>query len=194
MRLRDLSGVDENEGTGPHDEKSRHADGDGNMSVLPVERGTSSQSVTHQCPWPPVPEGIKWIVIESRFLDGEQVLLVMQKKYLKEARKEHPGKVIYFPPEIEELKRHKDMPEYEDYLKKVHMVKKKFDAWIVPSNSPVHRTRAGIQEVPTTPIHIRRSNEMRHVGQSRTTGKEKEPAKVRQMALSLAGDERSRTR
>jgi hypothetical protein len=83
--------------------------------------------------------GVKWIVVESRLLDGEQILMVFEKKHLKEARKAHPGKVIYFPPEIEELRRHKDAPGYARFLKSVHLVKKKFGGWIVPSDSPLAR-------------------------------------------------------
>lgn len=135
--------------------------------------------------WPDVPAGIKWIVFESKVLDGELVLLVMQKKYLKEARKEHPGKVIYFPPEIEELKRHQDMPDFEDYLRKIHLVKKELGGWIVPSDSPAHRAPAGVQELPTTPIHIRKGKEKRHVGYESTPSVEQKPARASQMALDL---------
>ena len=85
------------------------------------------------------PKGVKWRVLESRLLDDEQILVVFEKKHLKEARKAHPGKVIYFPPEIEELRRHKDAPDYPQFLKSIHLFKKKFGGWIVPSDSPLAR-------------------------------------------------------
>lgn len=89
--------------------------------------------------WPAGPPGVRWLVLESRLLDDEQILVVFEKKYLKEARKAHPGKVIYLPPEIEELRRHKDSPDYAQFLKSIHLVKKKFGGWIVPSDSPLAR-------------------------------------------------------
>jgi hypothetical protein len=77
---------------------------------------------------------VMWYVIESRVLDGEKILLVTEKKYLKEARKEHPDKVIYFPPEIRELAKHEGSVWFKDMVKKVHMAKKEFKGWIVPSD------------------------------------------------------------
>lgn len=89
--------------------------------------------------WPAGPPGVRWLVLESRLLDDEQILVVFEKKHLKDARKAHPGKVIYFPPEIEELRRHKDAPDYAQFLKSIHLIKKKFGGWIVPSDSPLAR-------------------------------------------------------
>lgn len=89
--------------------------------------------------WPAGPPGVRWLVLESRLLDDEQILVVFEKKHLKDARKAHPGKVIYFPPEIEELRRHRDAPDYARFLKSIHLVKKKFGGWIVPSDSPLAR-------------------------------------------------------
>lgn len=77
-------------------------------------------------------KGIKWIVMESLLLDGEQILLVMEKQYLREARKAHPDKTLYFPPEVEELHPHR---HDTDLLRAVHLVKSKFKGWIVPSTS-----------------------------------------------------------
>jgi hypothetical protein len=74
---------------------------------------------------------VMWYVIESRLLDNEQILLVTEKKYLKEARAEHPDKAIYFPPEIRELCKNKDA---KDFIKLVHEAKKEFKGWIVPSD------------------------------------------------------------
>jgi len=88
-------------------------------------------------PWgepskPPVaPDGRKWLLLDSKLLEGEHILLVFEKRWLKEARLAHPGTVIYFPPEVEELKRVKDAP---GVLKLLHRIKKEFGAWIVPLN------------------------------------------------------------
>jgi len=76
---------------------------------------------------------MKWIVIESKLLDDEHVVVVFEKRWLKEARQAHPGKVVYFPPEVDELARFKDDPAA---IKLLHRIKKKFGGWIVPSTSP----------------------------------------------------------
>ena len=75
-------------------------------------------------------EGAKWLVIESALLDGEHVVIVLEKRWLKEARQENPGRVLYFPPEIQELKRFQDDL---DAIKAIHRVKKHLGAWLVPS-------------------------------------------------------------
>lgn len=93
----------------------------------PGPKGSSS--------WPAGPPGVRWLVLESRLLDDEPFLVVFDKTHLKDARKAHPSKVIYFPPEIEELRPHKDVPDYAEFLTLVHLVKKKFGAWIVPSEA-----------------------------------------------------------
>jgi hypothetical protein len=77
------------------------------------------------------PADRKWLLLESKLLEGEHVLLLFEKRWLTEARQTHPGTVIYFPPEVEELKRVKDAP---DTLKVLHRIKKEFGAWIVPSS------------------------------------------------------------
>jgi hypothetical protein len=133
------------------------------------------------------PQVIKWVVIKSRLLDGQQVLLVLQKKHLKEARQEHPDKVIYFPPEIKELGRHRGVPGYEDLLRKVHLVKKEFGGWIVPSDSPVHRVSASIQEGSAPPAPTRMKEEMRQTEKSNTPRGEKKPARAEQMRISYGG-------
>jgi hypothetical protein len=103
----------------------------------------------------PTPHGIKWVVMQSRVLEGDHILLVLNKKHLKQARKEHPDKVIYFPPEIKELLLHQNIKDYATYLKKIHMVKKELGAWIVPSSNPVHHVCAGIQEPSPPYTHVR---------------------------------------
>jgi len=75
----------------------------------------------------------KWLLLDSKLLDGECILLVFEKRWLAEARQAYPGMVIYFPPEVEELKRVREFPETIKFL---HRIKKEFGAWIVPSNRP----------------------------------------------------------
>jgi hypothetical protein len=74
----------------------------------------------------------KWVVIESALLDGEHVAIVFEKRWLKDARRDLPGKVLYFPPEIVELNRFRDDP---DAVRAIHRVKKEFGAWLVPSKT-----------------------------------------------------------
>ena len=105
----------------------------------PTVASATMPNSTAKASWPAGPPGVRWLVLESRLLDDEQILVVFEKKHLKEARKAHPGKVIYFPPEIEELRRHKDAPDYAQFLKSIHLVKKKFGGWIIPSDSPLAR-------------------------------------------------------
>lgn len=89
---------------------------------------------------PCVPEHageLMWSVLESPLFGNERFLLVLDKKDLKEARKAHPGMVIYFPQEIKEITRHEGCPDFPDLLKKIHMVKKVLGGWVVPSDSPI---------------------------------------------------------
>ena len=97
-----------------------------------VKDGPSTPSVAPSAP-ASMPQSLKWLLLDSKLLDGEHVLVVFEKRWLTEARQAYPGKVIYFPPEIEELKRVKDAP---DTIKFLHQIKKEFGAWIVPSNRP----------------------------------------------------------
>ena len=96
--------------------------------------GTVTDVATGRASTPPaVPlsQDRKWLLLDSKLLDGERLLLVFEKRWLTEARQAYPGKVIYFPPEVEELKRIKDAP---DTIRFLHRIKKEFGAWIVPSN------------------------------------------------------------
>lgn len=120
MKLRDLA-------------EARSSAGDG--AAAPASAPNSKVDALRS--WPAGPPGVRWLVLESRLLDDEPFLVVFEKKHLKEARKAHPGKVIYFPPEIDEFHRHKDAPDYPQFLKSIHLIKKKFGGWIVPSDSPL---------------------------------------------------------
>ena len=98
----------------------------------------------------------KWLVKKSYLLDGEQILLVRDRQFLKEARRTHPDKVIYFSPEEEDLCRHMDSPNYAKIVQKIHLVKKEFAGWIVPADTPLFQqvldcTRRGM---PDRGIHI----------------------------------------
>ena len=70
-----------------------------------------------------------YLLLESKVLDGEMIILAFNKKLLKELREKYPGIVIYFPPEIEELWEHRDDPEF---IRKTHLVKKHFGVWVIP--------------------------------------------------------------
>jgi len=90
-----------------------------------------------------LPQGKKWLVIRSHLLDEEQILLVWHKRHLKEARQVHPDKLIYLPPEVEELQRHQNSPRYQEIVRKIHLVKKELDGWIVPSSLPPSQRLGG---------------------------------------------------
>ncbi len=77
-------------------------------------------------------EGAKWELIASEIL-GEEVLVVLAKRHLREARRAFPGTVLYFPAEVEALARN---PEDPEFLRLVHLAKKHLGAWVVPSDSP----------------------------------------------------------
>ncbi len=129
-------------------------------TTVPQSGPTGSSS------WPAGPPGVRWLVLESRLLDDEPFLVVFEKTHLKDARKAHPGKVIYVPPEIEELRRFKDAPDYAELLTLIHLVKKKFGAWIVPSESPSRVGSTRREEV--TPMELRNA-EARPVDVSEVT-------------------------
>lgn len=71
-----------------------------------------------------------WVVLQSGLLQEELLVLVFDKKDLRDARREHPEKAIYFPPEIEELYQHKDDKKF---IRTMHKLKKRFRGWVVPS-------------------------------------------------------------
>lgn len=81
-------------------------------------------------------QNLEFVIIESKLLDGEKIILAFEKSSLKKLREKFPDLVIYFPPEIKELYKHKDDT---DLIKKLHLVKKKFKGWIVPSGNTKER-------------------------------------------------------
>jgi len=74
--------------------------------------------------------GRRWFVIESALLGGEWIVLVLHKKDRKAAREAHPDKVLYFPPEIEDLEQ--SSAGDPEFIRQAHMLKKEFNGWIVP--------------------------------------------------------------
>ena len=73
---------------------------------------------------------LAYVLLESKFLGGERLILSFEKKLLEKLQAEFPDIVIYFPPEINELYKHKGDKEF---IKKIHLTKKKFKGWVVPS-------------------------------------------------------------
>ena len=78
-------------------------------------------------------EGIKWVVIRSRLL-GEEFVLVFDTDDVEEAVRLEPGKAVYILDEMEELARR---PHDAENLKRIHLIKKKFDGLIVPAKTPL---------------------------------------------------------
>jgi hypothetical protein len=73
----------------------------------------------------------EYVLLDSKLLN-EEVVLGLNTSLLDELRRKFPDRVIYFPPEIEELWPYR---ESREFITKVHSAKRKFGAWIVPSSS-----------------------------------------------------------
>ena len=86
-----------------------------------------SKAVTRS-PDEPIRNKDYWL-IESRLLNGEVIVYAKYTKYLKKLRALLPELVIYFPPEADELYKHKDDKEH---IIALHKLKKKFRGWLVP--------------------------------------------------------------
>ena len=69
----------------------------------------------------------KWAILDSDVF-GECVLLIQDKRWFTEARQKHPDLVIYFPQEIERLKK---FTGSDVDLLAIHRVKKAYRAWII---------------------------------------------------------------
>jgi len=69
-------------------------------------------------------------IVESQLLDGERFVLAIDKKALGRLRSLYPSMTIYFLVELKELLKYKNDIEF---IKKIHMLKKAFKGWIVPS-------------------------------------------------------------
>lgn len=82
------------------------------------------------------PMKLRWIAIKSRLLDGETIVIVFNKDALTEVKRKYPNTVIYSLLEIQELLpfRHN-----KDFIRKVHLVKKEFDGWIIPTKETMKR-------------------------------------------------------
>ena len=77
----------------------------------------------------------KYQLLYSKLLK-ENIVICMAKDKLKEVRDKFPNMAIYFPPEIEEMKRiydkFSDNPEKRKFIKVLNHIKKNFSAWVVP--------------------------------------------------------------
>lgn len=111
---------------------------------------------------PTGPPGMRWLVLQVCLLDDESFLVVLEKTHLKEARKAYPGKVIYLPFELEELRRLKDAPDYLKALEVIHVVKKKFGAWIIPSDTPLRSRPRRRRELIATDLRRSTSHGLTH--------------------------------
>ena len=120
--------------------------------------------------------GVRWLVLRVCLLDDESFLVVLEKKHLKEARRAYPGKVIYLPPELEELRRLKDAPDYLKALEVIHLVKKKFGAWIIPSDSSLRSRPSSRRELIATDLREGRSHGLAHEGVDRVRRTRHQPA------------------
>ena len=83
---------------------------------------------------PKIRSRYKWIVIAPDLFPGEEILGVMDPKYLEEAQTKNPGLVTYLLSEIEVLQAVRNEPEI---LKKIHLLKKEFGGWIIGWTPPV---------------------------------------------------------
>jgi hypothetical protein len=97
-----------------------------------LERKRQAPAVVEK---PAVRSRYKWVVIAPDLFPGEEILGVMDPKYLEEAQKENPGLVTYLLPETEFLHPIRNEP---DILKKIHLMKKEFGGFVTswtPSNA-----------------------------------------------------------
>ena len=76
------------------------------------------------------PQELDYILIRSRLLDGERIVMVFEEKVLREIREEFPDIAVYTPSEVKDLYKYRDDSEF---IKRVHLVKKGVDGQIVPS-------------------------------------------------------------
>lgn len=80
------------------------------------------------------PDDVKWFVMRSNGLDGEEILIVLDETFLEQALQNEPDHVMYTRSELTELQRLVLTP---GKVRKIHMIKKKFTGTIVPSDSPL---------------------------------------------------------
>lgn len=79
----------------------------------------------------PLVQSDKWIVIESDLI-GEHIVIIRDKKWLKEAREANPDLAIYFGQEIKNLQR---FIGDDQAIRAIHKVKKDWKAWIIRSQT-----------------------------------------------------------
>ena len=71
----------------------------------------------------------KWILIRWPEVNDD-ILVVLDKADLQEAMKAHPGRVIFLPPELQELEKFAGDTEA---IKAAYEAKKIFKGWVVPT-------------------------------------------------------------
>lgn len=86
--------------------------------------------------------GWRWALVHSRLLD-EDVVFVSEPEHVEAARAKHPGAVVYLWPELEEIVRCKDMPEFPRFLAAVHAAKVEFSGESAAAGAVVVATRLG---------------------------------------------------
>jgi len=67
-----------------------------------------------------------WVVIRSTILNGECILLLLNSRYLRVAKKELPDLTVYLPHEIEELYSKWRESNGSFSLAKLHLAKRMF--------------------------------------------------------------------
>ena len=81
--------------------------------------------------WPVVSRAAPWIVIRSRVLD-EDVLLVCDRAKIERAQKVHPTLTTYTLPEMDVMR---DYARDPATIRRLHLIKKRLNGWISrPSN------------------------------------------------------------
>jgi len=77
--------------------------------------------------WEPPAPGAPWVVIRSRLL-GEDILLVCERGRVAEAERAHPGLTTYVPSEMDVLG---DFAEKPDVIRRLHAIKREMNGWLV---------------------------------------------------------------
>jgi len=99
--------------------------------AYPKERGSSRIPVDKSGEGNLDPKQIrKWVVVESRALGGERVLVIVDREFEEEARATHPDLVVYLGSEARALFDKGATPPMT--ARRIHKIKKVFDGVIVP--------------------------------------------------------------
>lgn len=90
---------------------------------------------------------VKFVVIESRLLEGERIVLVLRPTAIKSVKEKYPDLVMYYTTEIKELHQYKDD---RALIKQAHKIKKMFGGYItaetlIQRRKQLHDHREGKQ-------------------------------------------------